>query len=59
MNNRNTTIAGIGSILVAVGALLTALFDGDPATLPDYGTAVAAILAGLGLIMAKDAKRDA
>jgi hypothetical protein len=59
MNNRNTTIAGIGSILVAVGALLTALFDGDPATLPDYGTAVAAILAGVGLIMAKDAKRDA
>jgi hypothetical protein len=59
MNNRNTTIAGIGSILVAVGALLTALFDGDPATLPDYATAVAAILAGVGLIMAKDAKRDA
>jgi hypothetical protein len=59
MNNRNTTIAGIGSILVAVGALMTALFDGDPATLPDYGTAVAAILAGVGLIMAKDAKRDA
>ena len=59
MNNRNTTIAGIGSILVAVGGVLTALFDGDPATLPDYATAVAAILAGVGLIMAKDAKRDA
>jgi len=57
MNNRNTTIAGIGSILVAVGALLTALFDGDPATLPDYATAVAAILAGVGLIMAKDAQK--
>jgi hypothetical protein len=57
MTNRNTTIAGIGSILVAVGALLTALFDGDPATLPDYATAVAAILAGVGLIMAKDAKK--
>ena len=57
MNNRNTTVAGIGSILVAVGALLTALFDGDPATLPDYATAVAAILAGVGLIMAKDAKK--
>jgi len=40
-----------------VGALLTALFDGDPATLPDYATAVAAILAGVGLIMAKDAKK--
>jgi hypothetical protein len=59
MSNRNTTVAGIGSILVAVGAVLTALFDGDPLTLPDYATAVAAILAGVGLIMAKDAKRDA
>jgi hypothetical protein len=59
MNNRNTTVAGIGSILVAVGAVLTALFDGDPLTLPDYATAVAAILAGIGLIMARDAKRDA
>jgi len=59
MNNRNTTVAGIGSILVAVGAVLTALFDGDPLTLPDYPTAVAAILAGVGLILAKDAKRDA
>jgi hypothetical protein len=58
MKNRNTTIAGIGSILVALGALLTALFDGDAATLPDYPTAVAAIVAGLGLIFAKDAKKD-
>jgi Trk-type K+ transport system membrane component len=59
MNNRNTTVAGIGSILVAVGSVLTALFDGDPLTLPDYATAVAAILAGVGLVLAKDAKRDA
>lgn len=56
MNNRNTTVAGIGSILVAVGAVLTALFDGDPLTVPDYPTAVAAILAGVGLVLAKDAK---
>ena len=56
MKNRNTTIAGIGSILVALGSLLTALFDGDPQTLPDYATAVAAIVAGFGLILAKDAK---
>lgn len=56
MKNRNTTIAGIGSILVALGSLLTALFDGDPATVPDYATAVAAIVAGVGLILARDAK---
>lgn len=57
MRNRNTTMAGIGSILVALGALLTALFDGDPATSPDYATAVAAIVAGVGLIFAKDATK--
>lgn len=59
MNNRNTTIAGIGSILVAVGGVLTAMFDGDAATVPDWTTAVAAILAGVGLIFAKDAKNAA
>lgn len=58
MRNKNTTIAGIGSILVAVGALLTALFDGDAGTAPDYATAVAAVVAGLGLIFAKDARKD-
>jgi len=47
MNNKNTTIAGIGSILVAVGGILTALFDGDPSTLPDWSTAAAAIIAGV------------
>lgn len=56
IQNRNTTVLGIASILTAAGALLTALFDGKPETLPDYGTAVAAVLAGLGLIFAKDAK---
>ena len=58
MKNRNTTVAGIGAILVAIGSMLTAIFDGDPATLPDYATAVAAVMAGVGLIFAKDAKKD-
>lgn len=58
MNNKNTTIAGIGSILVAVGAVLTAMFDGDATTAPDFASAAAAVIAGLGLIFAKDAKKD-
>lgn len=57
MNNRNTTIAGIGAILVAIGGLLTAMFDGDASTLPDYASVVAAVIAGVGLILAKDAKK--
>jgi hypothetical protein len=55
MNNKNTTIAGIGAILVAVGAVLTAMFDGDPTTNADFAAAIAAVIAGVGLIMAKDA----
>jgi len=58
MNNRNTTIAGIGSILVAIGSVLTAMFDGDPATNADFTSAVAAVIAGVGLILAKDADKE-
>ena len=56
MNNRNTTVAGIGAILVAIGGVLTAMFDGDPTTSADFASAVAAVIAGVGLILAKDAK---
>lgn len=56
MENKNTTIAGVGAILVAVGSVLTAMFDGDPATAADFASAIAAVIAGVGLIMAKDAK---
>jgi len=59
MKDKNTTIAGIGAILVAVGALLTAWFDGDAATNPDFASAVAAVIAGIGLILAKDSKDNA
>lgn len=55
MNNRKTTLAGIGAILVAVGAAMKALFDGDPATNFDITSTVTAISAGIGLILAKDA----
>jgi len=48
-------MAGIGAILVAVGAALKAAFDGDPATTFDLTSTVTAISAGIGLILAKDA----
>jgi hypothetical protein len=53
MNNRNTTLAGVGAIIAAVGGIVSTW----PAV--DWATAVAAIMAGLGLIFAKDAKKDA
>ena len=57
MNNKNTTIAGIGAILVAVGGVLVAWFDGDATTAPDFATAIAAVVAGVGLIKARDAEK--
>lgn len=51
-----TTLAGIGAILVAVGGAVTALFDNDPATIPDWTAVAAAVIAGLGLIFARDNK---
>ena len=55
MKNNKTTMAGIGAILVAVGAALKAAFDGDPSTTFDLTSTVTAISAGIGLILAKDA----
>lgn len=52
-----TTGAGIAAILVAVGSVLTALTDNDPLTVPDWGSLSAAVIAGVGLIFAKDNKK--
>lgn len=50
MNNGKTTLAGIGAILTAVGGVIASWPN------VDWATAVAAVLAGIGLIWAKDAK---
>jgi hypothetical protein len=57
MKNTKTTFAGLGAILVAIGGALSALFDNDPATNVDLTVTVAAVTAGIGLIMAKDAEK--
>ena len=49
-----TTTAGIASIVVAVASCVQAHFDGDPATVPNWEVAVAAIMAGIGLMFARD-----
>lgn len=49
-----TSAAGIGAILVAIGSALSAMFDADPATIPDWGAVVAAVIAGIGLLAARD-----
>lgn len=54
-HNVKTTVLGIATILTAAGTAIVAILDGDPATTFDMGTTIAAITAGIGLIMAKDA----
>lgn len=54
--NIKTTLAGLGTILAAIGFALKAIFDNDPTTNVDIGATIAAITAGVGLIAAKDAK---
>ena len=56
MSSPKTTLAGVGAILVAVGAAMSAMFDADPITVPQWDVVIAAILAGIGLIFAKDSK---
>jgi hypothetical protein len=57
MKNTKTTLAGLGAILIAVGGALRASFDNDPTTNLDIAATIAAVTAGIGLIMAKDAEK--
>lgn len=56
MASWRTTAAGCGAILVAVGSAISAHFDADPTTVADWGAVVAAVIAGVGLVMARDNK---
>ena len=49
-----TTLAGVATILGAVGAALKALTDNDPATGINLEATLMAITAGIGLITARD-----
>jgi hypothetical protein len=52
MKNWKTTAAGISAIMLAIGSALSAISAGTPI---DYTAVIAAVLAGVGLVMAKDA----
>ena len=56
LKNKNwkTTGAGVAAILVAVSAALTAFTDGDPATNIDFAMLISSVIAGVGLICARD-----
>lgn len=54
MKSWKTTLAGVGTILTAVGVALKAVFDGDPSTSVNFEATITAITAGIGLIAARD-----
>jgi len=56
--NWKTTGLGVAAIMTAAGAALTALTDGNDATVPDWGALIAAVIAGVGLIFAKDSDKS-
>lgn len=56
MASYRTTIFGVLCILGAVIAAGKALLDGDPSTVADWGAVWAGVLAGIGLIKARDQK---
>jgi len=56
MTSWKTTTAGVGAILIAVGSALSAQFDNDPTSVADWGAVIAAVIAGVGLLFARDNK---
>ncbi len=54
MKSWRTTTMGVLAILSALIGAAQALIDGNPATNPDWTTLSAAVLAGVGLITARD-----
>lgn len=59
MKDRNTTVMGIATILIALSNAALVWFDGDPGTNIDFAASFAAITAGIGLLKAADAKKAA
>lgn len=56
MSNWKTTTTGILAIVLAICTAAKAELDGDPSTVADWSLVATSILAGVGLILAKDAK---
>ena len=57
MNSWKTTGLGIVTILMAIAGAAKMLLDGDAATTPDWNAVIAAVIAGFGLIIARDNNR--
>lgn len=51
-----TTLFGAGGLIAVVASTLNAIFDGNPATNPDWTAVIAAASVAIGLLFARDNK---
>lgn len=51
-----TTLFGTGGLVIVLSSAVSAIFDGNPLTNPDYGALAGAVAACLGLLFARDDK---
>lgn len=54
MRSWKTTVAGIAAIIAAIALAISNEFDSDPATIADWGVVLATVIAGVGLLFARD-----
>jgi anti-sigma-K factor RskA len=54
MKSWKTTLAGVAAIVAAVATAVSAQFDNNPATFPDWTLVIGMITAGVGLMFARD-----
>ncbi len=51
-----TTLFGLGGLITVLASTASAIFDGDPATVPNYAALAASAAACIGLLFARDNK---
>lgn len=54
MKSWKTTLSGIAGIVGMIGTALSAALDGNPATDPQWGIVVPAVITAAGLLFARD-----
>lgn len=60
LKNKNwkTTLAGLGAILISVGVAMQSHFDGNPETVVNWEVVLASLVAGVGLLYARDGDKS-
>ena len=54
MQSWKTSTAGVAAIVAAIATAVSAQFDNDPTTVANWGVVITTIIAGVGLLAARD-----